>query len=226
MGQLILFLILIVTGTSIIVFRDFIIKHRRVVGLTIGIILVLSRIGRGVEYIINEEYSKIIPLQICSLAAYFSIIYFLFDWKKIQLPLFFYGFLGLTFFIDPDIPAWDEALRSFFLYGITIDHVITTLAPLFLIIIDKYEVSFKKIIQVFIPTAILVLITWPITMAWDISDFFYIKAKPVFADVFGDSLSFWNSLHYILWYFIAFFLFNIINWYMIKGIQTLIQKKS
>ena len=226
MGQLVLFLILLAFGVVIVVFRDFIKKHRRVIGITIGAILVASRMGRGMEYFIAGEYYRAVPLQLCSISTYLALFYFLYDWKKLQLPLFFFGFLGLTYFIDPDIPNWSEAFRSFYLYGITIDHVIATLAPLYLVTIDDFQVKFKQIVKPFIAVVVLIFVSWPITVWWEGSNFFYLVKKPVFSDIFSNSMSFFNTLHYIVWFFIAFFLFNIINWFMIKGVNKLIKKES
>lgn len=226
MGQLILFIILLVCGLLIVLFRDFIKKHRRLIGITLGAILVASRMGRGMEYFIAGEYYRAVPLQLCSISTYLALFYFLYDWKKLQLPLFFFGFLGLTFFIDPDIPNWSEAFKSFYLYGITIDHVIITLAPLYLVFIDDFEVTFKQIIKPFIAVIVLIFASWPITVWWEGSNFFYLVKKPVFSDLFSDSMSFFNTFHYIIWFFIAFFLLNIINWYMIKGIQKLLKKEN
>jgi len=225
MGQLILFLILIVFAVLIIVFKDFIKKHRRVIGITLGAILVASRMGRGLEYVQAQEYYRAVPLQLCSISTYLALIYFLYDWKKLQLPLFFFGFLGLTYFIDPDIPNWSEAFKSFYLYGITIDHVIITLAPMYLIFIDEFEVTFKEITKPFFAVVILIFISWPITIWWEGSNFFYLVKKPVFSDLFSDSMGFFNTLHYIIWFFIAFFLLNIISWGIIKGINKLQKKR-
>ena len=226
MGQLVLFLILLAFGVVIVVFRDFIKKHRRVIGITLGAILVASRMGRGMEYFIAGEYYRAVPLQLCSISTYLALFYFLYDWKKLQLPLFFFGFLGLTYFIDPDIPNWSEAFRSFYLYGITIDHVIATLAPLYLVTIDDFQVKFKQIVKPFIAVVVLIFVSWPITVWWEGSNFFYLVKKPVFSDIFSNSMSFFNTLHYIVWFFIAFFLFDIINWFMIKGVNKLIKKES
>lgn len=223
MGQIVLFLILVVFGTLIVIFRDFIIKHQRVIEITIGAILVLSRMGRGMEYFIAGEYDRAVPLQLCSISTYLALFYFLYDWKKLELPLFFFGFLGLTFFIDPDIPNWSDAFQSFYLYGITIDHVVITLAPLYLVIVKGFDVSFKQILKPFIAVVVLIFISWPITVAWEGSNFFYLVKKPVFSDVFSDSMSFGNTLHYIVWFFIAFFLLNAINWFMIKGIKKVLR---
>lgn len=225
MGQIILFLILIFFGVIIIIFKDFIRKHRRVIGITIGAILVASRMGRGMEYFQASEYYRAVPLQLCSISTYLALFYFLYDWKKLQLPLFFFGFLGLTYFIDPDIPSWSEAFKTFYLYGITIDHVIVTLAPLYLVFIDEFQVKFKDIVKPFIAVVVLIFISWPITIWWEGSNFFYLVKKPVFGDVFSNSMSFFNTLHYILWFCIAFFLLNIINWGIILAIKK-IQNKS
>jgi hypothetical protein len=225
MEQIILILILIIFGVLIIIFKDFLKKHRRLIGITLGAILVASRMGRGMEYIQANEFYRVVPLQLCSISTYLALFYFLYDWKKLQLPLFFFGFLGLTYFIDPDIPDWSVAFKTFYLYGITIDHLIITLAPMYLVFIDGFEIEFKKILKPFISVVILIFISWPITLWWEGSNFFYLVEKPVFSDLFSDSMGFFNTFHYILWFFIAFFILNIINWGIIKGIKKIQNKR-
>ena len=227
MGQIILILILVLTGVLLVTQREFIKKHHRKIEITLGIILVISRIGRGTEYFIADEYYRIVPLQLCSISTYIALFYFLFNWKQLEKFLFFFGFLGLTAFIDPDVD-FSEAVKTFYLYGFTIDHLFITLAPLYLVLIKDFKVQFKDILIPFLTVVVLIFASWLITINWDGSNFFYLVKKPVFSDVFsapnGDNMNVFYTLHYILWFFIAFFLFNGINWFMIKGVQKLIKE--
>jgi hypothetical integral membrane protein (TIGR02206 family) len=213
MGQIILIIILVALGFCMVYFKDFIKSHKRTIEITIGIILVLSRIGRGTEYFIAQEYDRIVPLQLCSLSTYLALFYFLTQYKPLRPYLFFYGFLGLTAFIDPDIPVWSEAVKEFYLYGFTIDHLVITLAPLYLVLYDDYKFEMNDIVKPLIVAVVLVFISWPINLWWEGANFFYLIEKPVYSDVFGNDAS---TLFYIFWFFVAFFLFNAVSLLLIK----------
>jgi hypothetical integral membrane protein (TIGR02206 family) len=213
MGQIILIILLLILGFSTVYFKEFIQTHHRKIEIALAIILLLSRIGRNTEYFIDGDYHKAFPLQLCTISTYLAMLYYFFKWKKLRVFLFFYGFLGLTAFIDPDIPVWSEALKGFYLYGFTIDHLIITVSPLFLVLYDDFEFDINDAIAPTITAVILIFIAWPMNILWDGANFFYLVEKPVVSDVFGENVS---NLFYIFWFFVAYVIINAINLLIIK----------
>ena len=215
-GQLIMWLLLLGTGALLVVFKDWVKQHHLKLELILGILLVFFRIWRGSGYIADGEWNRVVPLQLCSLSTYIALFYFLTKYKKLELYLFFFGFLGLSSFIDPDV-AWSSARMSYIL-GFVYDHLIITLAPLYLVVIKDFKFGIKDIVIPYIVVVVLLFVSWPINYAWSGSNFFYIVEKPVFSDVFSeDRFSPWMyDLLYIFAFQFAFFVFNAISLLIIK----------
>ncbi|GEM_PF-3350273 len=219
LGQLILILILVATGFSMVYFQDYIRANQRKVALVVGVIMLISRIGRNTEYFLAAEYHRALPLQLCTISSYLALLWLFVPIKQLRPFLFFYGFLGLTAFIDPDVPSWSEAVRTFYLYGFTIDHVVITLLPLYLVLYDDYKFDLKEGLVPLVAAVVLVFASWPLNVWWDAADFFYMKDKPVFSDLFGRSDPFGFdllTLGYIAGFFFAYFVFNAVNLLLIK----------
>lgn len=215
-GQIIMWVLLLGTGALLVVFKDFVRAHHKKIELVLGILLVVARIWRGSGYLIDSEPYRAVPLQLCSISTYLALFYFLFNWKFLEKYLFFFAFLGLTSFIDPDV-AWGS-VRTSYIFGFVYDHLIITLVPLYLVIIKDFKFEIKDILIPYLVVVVLLFVSWPITYAWDGSNFFYIIKKPVFVDVFNED-SFSPRVYDLLYIFafqFAFFVFNAINLLIIK----------
>lgn len=215
-GQLIMWALLLALGALIVRKRDWIRTHERGVALTLGILLVASRIWRGAGYAMDGEYDRIVPLQLCSISAYLALFYCLFGTKGLEKYLFFFGFLGLTSFIDPDV-NWSEA-RVSYIGGFVFDHLVITLAPLYLVQIKERRFRWQDIRTPYLVMLALLLLSWPINHLWEGANFFYLVDKPVYADVIPASnvTALWYDIGYLFAFQFAFLVFNAINWAIVQ----------
>lgn len=226
MGQIIMILILLLQGILLIVFRDFVRKHDKTISLIIGVLLIISRIWRGNGYILDGEAQRAIPMQLCSISTYIALFYFTFNIKQLEPYLFFFGFLGLTSFIDPDV-AWSD-VRLSYIYGFVVDHLVITLAPLYLVFIRKFKYNAKDILVPYIIVVVLLLISWPLNYMVDGANYFYIVKKPVFSDLFdGSNMNkYVFDFLYILAFQFAFFVFNTVNFLILWGVHLLTKDQT
>lgn len=226
LGQIIMILLLLGFGFALVYFRDYVKEHDKKIALILGITLVIARVWRGSGYIIDQEYYRVVPLQLCSISTYMALFYFLFNWKQLEPFLFFFAFLGLSSFIDPDV-AWGE-VRLSYIFGFVVDHLVITLVPLYLVLIRGYKYHAKDILIPFLVVVALLFIVWPINYLWDGANFFYIVKKPVFSDLFNEE-NFNKYVYDILYIFafqFAFFVFNLINFSILFGVRKALKEKD
>jgi hypothetical integral membrane protein (TIGR02206 family) len=212
-GQLIMWALLLGTGAILVVYRDGIRRHERTIAWILAILLVISRLWRGSGYAMDGQWDRIVPLQLCSISTYLALIYFLLGTraKGLELYLFFFGFLGLTSFIDPDVD-WANARLSY-IVGFVFDHLVITLMPLYLVHVKRRTFRISDIRMPYLIMVILLLISWPINYLWDGANFFYLVDKPVYSDVFSASAftPLWYDIFYLFAFQFAFLVFNTIN---------------
>lgn len=132
---------------SIFLLRRYLHPYRRVIYITVALILLLSRISLDCWYILTGTWTinSSLPLELCSIASLLCVIMLLTRNKFLLEVLYFIAVGGsMQALLTPDLYFGFPQYRyiQFFL-----DHLLLLLAPLLMIWLDNYAITVKSIIK-------------------------------------------------------------------------------
>jgi len=206
MGQIVYDLLLIVVLVLLITFREKISPKQSKIEKIMFIVLIISRLSRFTVYFIDGTYAPMIPLHLCTIAAYMSLIACVWKPERAKHHLFFYAFMGFSTLIEAD-PRGGFSFSNPLIYGFVIDHFTIMLVPFYMIIFKKYRPEFKHLLWPSIVLFGMLLMSIPLNSLHETFNFFEISTKPVFSDLFTST----NDFYFILAFMFAFFVFSIVG---------------
>lgn len=201
-------LTIILIGFAIVclfVFRNNLKKYRNTLRITIGVTLLLSRLTLDAWYIFtgNWDVRSSLPLELCSIASILAGIMLLMKNRFLFEILYFIGIGGaLQAIITPELYFGFPQFRyiQFFL-----DHALLIIAPLLMIALFHYTITFKSLVKAFITINVIAAIVFPINLLLD-ANYMFLSHKPSSAsllDLLGPYPIYFISLEFIV---IAMFL--------------------
>lgn len=181
------------------VFRDNLKKYRNTLRITIGVTLLLSRMTLDTWYIVtgNWDVRSSLPFELCSIASILAGIMLLTKNRFLCEILYFIGIAGaLQAIITPELFFGFPQFRyiQFFL-----DHGLLILAPLYMIALYDYKITFRSLVKAFISINVIAAIVFPINLLLD-ANYMFLSHKPSSAsllDLLGPYPIYFISLEFI-----------------------------
>lgn len=162
---------------SIFFLRKKLIPYRRYIRITIGWVLIISRLSLDVWYITTHQWSvqSSLPLELCSIASLLCGIMLLTKNRQLFEILYFIA-LGGAFqaIITPDLYFGFPQYRyiQFFL-----DHMLLFISPLIMIWLYNYSITKKSLIKSFISLNIVAGIVFIMNVILS-ANYMFLREKP------------------------------------------------
>lgn len=216
MGQIVYDLLALLLIGLLIIFRNKISPNTSKIEKIMFVVLVLSRVSRLSIYLMNENYTSMVPLHLCTISSYLALIACVYkpNWGKHFL--FFYAFLGMATLIEAG-PRGGFAFNNPLIYGFVIDHITIMLVPFYMVLFKGYEPEMKNVINPAILLMGLLAVSNAVNSWWDGADFFEISSKPVYSDLFNNDSNFLFMIAFLG----VFLLFSVINVAIMKQVKKL-----
>lgn len=189
----------------IFAYRTTLVKYRDLIRITIGIVLILSRVALDIWYIITDNWSVSfsLPLELCSIASLLAGIMLLTKSRFLVETIYFIGIGGaLQALITPELYFGFPQFRYIQFFT---DHALLILAPLLMIWFYNYKITFKSLIKSFVTINIIAAVVFVLNMLLD-ANYMFLSSKPNSAsllDLLGAYPVYLISLEFIV---IAMFL--------------------
>lgn len=192
---------------SVFIYRQSLKTYRRPIRITIGITLIVSRISLDIWYVTTGNWgvNHSLPLELCSIASLLAGIMLLTKSRFLTEVIYFIGIGGaLQAIITPDLFFGFPQYRflQFFL-----DHTLLIVAPLFMVWVYDYHITFRSLIKSFITVNAIAAVVFVMNIILD-ANYMFLSAKPSSAsllDLLGPYPIYLLSLE-----FIAFALFLVL----------------
>src|SRR5690625_23188 len=143
------FLILVLI-LSLFLFKEKLYKYRRIIRLTVGWGLIVSRISLDYWYVTTGEWTltSSLPLELCSIASLICGIMLLTK-NRLLFEVFYFIAIGgaIQAIITPDLAFGFPQFRYWQFF---IDHCLLIIAPLIMIIFYHFRISFKSLLKSFL----------------------------------------------------------------------------
>ena len=216
MGQIVYDLLALLCIGLLIFFRNKISPNTSKIEKIMFVVLVLSRVSRLSIYLMNSNFTSMVPLHLCTISSYLAMIACVYkpDWGKHFL--FFYSFLGMATLIEAG-PRGGFAFDNPLIYGFVIDHITIMLVPFYMVLFKGYDPDLRNVIKPAIGVVLLLLLSNIVNSLWDGADFFEITSKPVYSDIFNNN----SNVLFMIAFLGVFLLFSVINVAIMKQVKKL-----
>lgn len=185
---------------TIYVYRNSLLKYRDIIRITVGITLILSRITLDIWYITTNNWSvsSSLPLELCSIASLLAGIMLLSKSRFLVEVIYFIGIGGaLQAIITPELYFGFPQFRYIQFFT---DHTLLIFAPLLMIWLFNFKITFKSLIKAFITINVIAAIVFVINYVLD-ANYMFLSAKPSSAsllDLLGAYPFYLLSLEFIV----------------------------
>lgn len=200
---------------TVFVYRASLMKYRNPIRITVGVVLILSRVVLGIWYITTDNWSasSSLPLELCSIASLLAGIMLLTKSKFLVEVIYFIGIGGaLQAIITPELYFGFPQFRYIQFFT---DHALLILAPLLMIWLYHFKITFKSLIKAFLTINIIATVVFVFNYFLD-ANYMFLSAKPNSAsllDLLGPYPFYLISLEFIV---IAVFLILYVPFSVVK----------
>lgn len=167
---------------ALFTFRKSLIPYRRYIRITVGWTLLVSRLSLDFWYISTGQWfvHSSLPFELCSIASIVCAIMLLAK-SKFLFEIFYFIAIGgaIQAILTPELVFGFPQYRymQFFL-----DHTLLILAPLILISLYGFSLTFRSVIKSFIALNIIAAIVYGINVVID-ANYMFLRHKPSTASV-------------------------------------------
>lgn len=173
-------------ANQIFVRKEFLIKNKKNVLIIATVLLVWTQYVRYVDLLFFGGEFKMgehLPCYMCRVSAVVLLYYTITGDKRVETFLFYWGALGLAGVIYPNGPINNIMNLTEVFY---IDHVMLTLIPIFLVVVQGYRPSVKGVFIIVGVMAIMLLSFIPINNVLG-ADYFYLANQSIFGIMFPNA---------------------------------------
>lgn len=163
--------------TSLFVFKHQLKRYRNIIRITVGSLLILSRISLDIWYIQTNSWNLLysLPLELCSIASLISGVMLL--TKSYRLFEVFY-FIAIGGAIQAILtPNLNYGFPQFRFFQFFVDHFLLILAPLIMIVLFNYRITIKSVWKAFITINVIALVVFIINLLLS-SNYMFLLHKP------------------------------------------------
>lgn len=161
----------------VFLFRTKLKSHRRYIRLTVGWLLILSRLSLDTWYVATNEWSvtSSLPLELCSIASLLCGIMLLTKNDFLLEVFYFIGIGGAVMaIVTPDLYFGFPQYRFLQFF---IDHTLLIFAPLIMIWLYQYKITLTSLIKAFLSINVIALIVFIINKILS-ANYMFLSHKP------------------------------------------------
>lgn len=158
-------------------FRTTLKNHRRFLRLTVGWLLILSRLSLDIWYVTTNQWSvtSSLPLELCSIASLLCGIMLLTKNHYLLEIFYFIGIGGAVMAIlTPDLYFGFPQYRFLQFF---IDHTLLILAPLIMIWLYQYKITLTSVLKAFISINTIAIVVFSINKILS-ANYMFLMHKP------------------------------------------------
>jgi len=162
---------------AIFIFKEPLTPYRRFIRLTVGWLLIISRISLDIWYIQTGMWDirTSLPLELCSIASLVCAIMLLTKSRKLFEVFYFIAIGGaIQAILTPDLLFGFPQFRYIQFF---IDHFMLIIAPILMIALYRYTITLKSVLKAFITINILAAIVFIINSFLS-ANYMFLKHKP------------------------------------------------
>src|SRR5690625_2435944 len=162
---------------AIFIFKEPLTPYRRFIRLTVGWLLIISRISLDIWYIQTGMWDirTSLPLELCSIASLVCAIMLLTKSRKLFEVFYFIAIGGaIQAILTPDLLFGFPQFRYIQFF---IDHFMLIIAPILMIALYRYTITLKSVLKPFITINILAAIVFIINSFLS-ANYMFLKHKP------------------------------------------------
>lgn len=167
------FFILIASFT----YRNKILTYRKSFCIIIGLLLIISRISLDIWYIFTNQWSVqyALPLELCSIASILAAI-MLFTRSKLLFEIIFFIGIGgaIQALLTPDLHF---GFPQFRFWQFFMDHTLLILAPLLLIWLYQYQLTWRSVFKAFLAINLTAFIVFILNLKLN-ANYMFLRTKP------------------------------------------------
>lgn len=163
--------------SSLFVFKYQLKRYRNIIRITVGSLLILSRISLDVWYIKTGLWDVLysLPLELCSIASLITAVMLL--TKSYRLFEVFY-FIAIGGAIQAILtPNLNYGFPQFRFWQFFLDHFLLILAPLLMIVLFNYRLTIKSVWKAFITINVIALVVFIINLLLP-ANYMFLLHKP------------------------------------------------
>ena len=164
------------------IFRKKLVLYRKPIRITVGCLLILSRISLDIWYVTTKQWSitSSLPLELCSIASLLCGIMLLTKSRFLLEVFYFIGISGaIMAIITPDL---DFGFPQYRYIQFFFDHALLILAPLIMIHLYYYQITWKSVMKAFLSINVIAGIVFVINRALS-SNYMFLQYKPTAASL-------------------------------------------
>lgn len=174
--------IIIVAFISIFIFRKQLTPFRRQIRIVAGWLLILSRLSLDTWYIVTEQWTaqSSLPLELCSIASLLAGMMLLTKNKFLFEVLYFIAIGGaIMAILTPDLFFGFPQYRFLQFFS---DHFLLILAPLLMIWLYDYQLTWQSVIKSFVFLNGLAAIVFVVNLFLS-ANYMFLREKPIGASL-------------------------------------------
>lgn len=175
--HVITFFLILFFISCLFLFKEKLYHYRRLIRLTVGWGLIVSRISLDIWYILTDEWTLIssLPLELCSIASLLCGIMLLTK-NRFLCEVFYFIAIGgaMQAILTPDL---DFGFPQYRFFQFFIDHLLLILAPLIMILFYHVHITIKSLFKSFIVINGIALIIFIINKIIG-ANYMFLIAKP------------------------------------------------
>src|SRR5699024_2244765 len=162
---------------ALFVFRKSLYPYRNTIRITVGWLLMISRLSLDIWYISTDQWSvkSSLPLELCSIASIMCAIMLLTKNKSLFEVFYFIALAGaIQAIVTPDLNFGFPQFRyiQFFL-----DHFLLIAAPLIMISLYNFKITHQSLIKSFMTLNGIAAIVFSINIIFS-SNYMFLSHKP------------------------------------------------
>jgi hypothetical integral membrane protein (TIGR02206 family) len=167
---------------SLFTYRDFIMKHKNVILITVAVLLSWTQLVRYGIVVIRDGFilDQHLPFYVCRLSVVVLLYYVITKDKRVESFLFYWGATGIAGVIYPNGPIDNIINLTETFY---IDHFLLGLSPFFLVIYQGYKPVKSDLFKITGVMFIMLLVFIPLNNIMD-TDYFYLKDRSIVGVIF------------------------------------------
>jgi hypothetical integral membrane protein (TIGR02206 family) len=154
-------------------------RSKRILGFVLAAFIAFQQATIYIWYVYSGEWSAAVtlPLQLCDLSIFLSILLMLVKNRYLSELLYFWGLGGATqAILTPDIGNF--TFPHYVFYQFFISHALILMAVIYLLAAENFRPSFHSVIRVFVITNIYGAAIFPVNLITG-GNYLFLRGKPV-----------------------------------------------
>ncbi|MFD2131233.1 TIGR02206 family membrane protein [Pseudogracilibacillus auburnensis] len=162
---------------SLFLWKKSLLPYRRTIRLTVGSLLIISRISLEFWYIRTETWDirSSLPLELCSISSLVCGIMLLTKNRQLFEVFYFIGIGGaIQAILTPDL---NFGFPQYRFWQFFIDHMLLILAPLMMISLYQFTITIRSVLKAFITINAIAVIVFIINLSLS-ANYMFLRHKP------------------------------------------------